>query len=62
MPRPAGASFPNLYKVITKGIQMEMLPILLLVMILPSVLGFALLAEMIMVRENQELNKLNGWE
>lgn len=41
---------------------MEMLPILLLVMILPSVLGFALLAEMIMVRENQELNKLNGWE
>ena len=41
---------------------MELLPIVMGMMILPSVMGFVLLAEMIMVRENQELNKLNGWE
>ena len=41
---------------------MEYLPIVLMIMLLPSVIGFVFFAEMMMAYEIDELNKLNGWD
>ena len=41
---------------------MEYLPILLGCMLLPMCVGFVVFAEMMMAYENDELNKLNGWD
>ncbi len=38
------------------------LPISLAFMILPSTIGLWIFTEMMIAREIQELNKLNGWE
>lgn len=40
---------------------MEYLPIAMLVMLMPMTIGFVVVAEMMMAKENDELNELNGW-
>jgi hypothetical protein len=41
---------------------MMWLPISLAVMILPSTIGRYIFADLMMAKEIEELNKLNGWE